>query len=113
VIERDGVLGVSMDVIMLQEGFVRGVSVPTESLERAVDQMEHVVKLAGGSIRHVGLGTDLDGGYGFEQTPSDLNRYRDLQRLIGIMQRRGFPDSDIEAVFFGNWMRFFEETLPA
>jgi membrane dipeptidase len=113
VIERDGVLGVSMDVIMLQDGFVRGVSVPTETLERAVDQIEHVIKLSGGSIKHVGLGTDLDGGYGFEQTPSDLNRYRDLQQLVGIMQRRGFTDSDIEAVFYGNWMRFFGEALPA
>ncbi len=112
VIERDGVLGVSMDVIMLQNGFVRGQTAPTETLERAVDQIEHVRNLSKGSIRHVGIGTDLDGGYGFEQTPADLNRYRDLQKLTLIMQRRGFSDSDIQAVFYGNWMRFFGEALP-
>ncbi len=111
VIERDGVLGVSMDVIMLQDGFVRGQTKPVATLERAVDQIEHVCQLAG-SIRHVGLGSDLDGGYGCEQTPADLNRYRDLQTLAAIMQRRGFPPPDIEAFFHGNWLRFFGQVLP-
>ncbi len=32
------------------------------------------------------------------QTPADLNRYRDLQKMVGIMQRRGFSETDIEAV---------------
>lgn len=112
IIERDGVLGVSMDVIMLEDGFVRGQSVPQATLERAVDQVEYVRELSGGTIRHVGLGTDLDGGYGCEQTPADLNRYRDLQKLVGIMERRGFSRQDIEAVFYGNWLRFFAESLP-
>jgi membrane dipeptidase len=111
IIERDGVLGVSMDVIMLQEGYVRGVTPPKESLERAVDQIEYVRNL-GGSIRHIGIGSDLDGGYGNEQTPIDLRRYRDLQKMVEIMQRRGFSDDDIQAVFYGNWLRFFSEVLP-
>jgi len=113
VIERDGVLGVSMDVIMLQEGYVRGVSPNTETLQRAVDQMEHVIQLAHGSVRNIAIGTDLDGGYGCEQTPADLNRYCDLQKLVQIMKGRGFPDDDIKAIFHGNWLRFFSETLPA
>jgi membrane dipeptidase len=112
IIERDGVLGVSMDVIMLQDGFVRGQSVPQATLERAVDQIEYIRELAKGSMRYVGLGTDLDGGYGCEQTPADLNRYRDIQKLVGMMERRGFSRQDIEAVFSGNWLRFFSESLP-
>ena len=111
VIERDGVLGVSMDVIMLQDGFVRGLTKPIATLERAVDQIDHVCQLSG-SILHVGLGSDLDGGYGCEQTPADLNRYRDLQTLVAIMQRRGFPQPDVQAFFHGNWLRFFNQALP-
>jgi membrane dipeptidase len=111
VIERDGVLGVSMDVIMLQNGYVRGRSTPTATLERAVDQMDHIRALSGGSVRHIGLGTDLDGGYGNEQTPADLNRYRDIQSLVEIMERRSYSPAEIEHVFFGNWMRFFGEVL--
>jgi membrane dipeptidase len=113
VIERSGVLGVSMDVVMLEDGFVYGQSTPTATLERAVDQMEYVRDLAQGSIQNIGLGTDLDGGYGFEQTPADLNRYRDLQKLTTIMERRGFSPQDIEAIFHGNWIRFFSEALPS
>ncbi len=112
IIERNGVLGVSMDAIMLEDGFVRGRGIPTVTLERAIDQIEYVRSLSGGSLNHVGLGTDLDGGYGSEQTPADLDRYRDLQKLVGLMQRRGFSDDEIEAVFHGNWLRFFGEILP-
>lgn len=112
VIERDGVLGVAFDVIMLQPGFVRGQSVPEVSLDRAVKQIEYVQKLAGGSLRSIGLGTDLDGGYGYEQTPLDLNRYRDLQNLVERLQNRGFSVAEIEALFHGNWLRFFSEVLP-
>jgi membrane dipeptidase len=112
VIERDGVLGVSLDVIMLQDGFVRGKTKPTATLERAVDQIDYVCQLAG-SMRHVGIGSDLDGGYGNEQTPADLNRYRDIQSFTQIMQRRGYPNADIASFFHGNWLRFFSEVLPA
>lgn len=113
VIRRDGVLGVALDVIMLQDGFVRGGAAPTATLLRAVEHVEHVRELAGGSVRNIGIGTDLDGGYGNEQTPSDLNRYRDVQRLVQIMQQRDFSDQEIQAIFHGNWLRFFSEVLPA
>lgn len=111
VIERQGVLGVSMDVIMLQEGYVRGVTPPVVTLERAVDQIRYVADLAG-SIDCVGIGSDLDGAYGNEQTPVGLSRYRDLLKIEDIMLRRGFTPEDVEAVFFGNWFRFFMRILP-
>lgn len=112
VIERDGVLGLALDVIMLQPGFVRGQSVPEVSLERAADQLDYVRQLSGGSVRHLGLGTDLDGAYGYEQTPADLNRYRDVQGLADCLQRRGYSAEEIQAIFWGNWLRFFREVLP-
>lgn len=112
VIERGGVLGVALDIIMLQDGYVRGVSKNEVTLERAVDQIEHVRKLANGSLANVGIGTDLDGGYGCEQTPTDLNRYRDVQKLVPMMLARGFSEEEIESVFYGNWMKFFSRVLP-
>lgn len=111
-IERDGVLGVAFDVIMLQPDFIRGVSLPTVTLDRAIEQIEHVADLAGGTLRHVGLGTDLDGGYGNEQTPVDLRRYRDLCDLENRLRQRGYQDVDIASIFHGNWCRFFRESLP-
>ncbi len=111
VIERDGVLGVALDAIMLQPGWVRGTTKPTITLERVVDNIEHVCQLAG-NCKHSGIGSDLDGGFGFEQTPADLNTIADLQRLPELMARRKFSDADIAAVLHGNWLRFFGEALP-
>lgn len=112
VIDRDGVLGMACDAIMLQEGWVRGVTKPEVTLERVVDNIDHICQLAG-TCRNVGIGTDLDGGYGYEQTPADLNTIADLQRLPDMLSRRGYAPRDIAAILHGNWVRFFEGVLPA
>ena len=112
VIERDGVIGMAFDIIMLQHGYVRGVSKREVLIERAVDNIDIVCQMAG-NVRHVGIGSDLDGGYGVEQTPADLNKIRDLQRLTDLLGHRGYSDTDISAIMHGNWIRFFSEALPA
>lgn len=111
VIERDGVLGMSLDAIMLQDGFVRGSGKPTVTLEAVANNIDHICQLAG-NARNVGIGSDLDGGYGTEQTPADLNTIADLQKLPNLLSRRGYPPADIEGVMHGNWLRFFSDTLP-
>jgi membrane dipeptidase len=112
VIERGGVIGMSCDVIMLQNGYVRGVTPPSESLARLVDNIDIVCQMSG-NVKHVGIGSDLDGGYGNEQTPVDLNRISDLQRLQAMLSERGYSTADIEAIMHGNWIRFFGEVLAA
>ncbi len=111
VVGRGGVVGVAFDAIMLQPGWVRGVSRPEVLIDRAVDHVDRVCQLAG-DARHVGVGSDLDGGYGTEQTPADLDTVADLQRLPELLDKRGYPAADIEAVMHGNWVRFFSEVLP-
>ena len=62
----------------------------------------------------MGLGTDLDGCFGNEQTPADLNRYTDLPtRMLEGLSKRGYPDNDMAAIMHGNWLRFFSDVLPA
>jgi membrane dipeptidase len=111
VIQRDGVIGVAFDVIMLQEGYVRGVTPPTETMEAAARNIDHICQLAG-DTRHVAIGSDLDGGYGNEQTPVDLKQISDLQKLVPLLEKRGYSGMDIAAIFHGNWIRFFSEVLP-
>jgi membrane dipeptidase len=110
IIERDGVIGIAFDAIMLQPGLVRGITEPTVTLERAVDNIDLICQMAG-NARHIGIGSDLDGGYGYEQTPADLKRIRDLQGLANILRRRGYAEEDVAAIFHGNWLRFFCEVL--
>lgn len=113
VIDRDGVIGIAFDVIMLQDGYVRGLTPPQMTIQRAVDNIDVICQLAG-NVRNVGIGTDLDGGFGNEQTPTDLNRYTDLTRILPpLLEKRGYTAADIALIMHGNWMRFFGEALPS
>lgn len=111
VIERDGVLGMALDAIMLQPGWVRGQSRAEVTLDRVAENIDHICQMAGGA-RNVGIGSDLDGGFGGDQTPADLDTIADLQKLPDLLRMRGYPEADIRAILHGNFLRFFGEALP-
>lgn len=111
-IARGAMIGAALDAWMLYPNWVRGQTTPQViGLEAVADHIDHVCQLAG-NARHSGIGSDLDGGFGCEQTPRDLNTIADLQKLAGILVARGYSDADINGVFHGNWLRFFENALP-
>ena len=110
--ERDAVIGVALDAWMLLPGWQRGKSRPEEvGLTALADHIDHLCQLAG-TVRHAAIGTDLDGGFGNEQTPCDLRRYRDLWQLADILSQRGYSPDDVQQIFHGNWLRYFSENLP-
>jgi membrane dipeptidase len=105
-IERGAVLGAALDAWMMIPGWVRGSTTPQQSglmLEVICDHMDHICQLAG-NARHVGIGTDLDGGYGTEQTPQDLDTIADVARIAGMLEKRGYSQTDIEGVMSGNFL---------
>jgi membrane dipeptidase len=107
-IERDAVLGVALDAIMMVSGWAHLQSRPEDfdlRLEKLVEHIDHLCQLAG-NARHVGVGTDLDGGFGTEQTPLDLKSIADVQKLGSLLAARGYQPSDIEAIFSGNFIGF-------
>ena len=111
IVERDGVIGAALDAWMLYPNWVRGETSPQVlSLSAVADHIDHVCQLAG-NCSHAAIGSDLDGGYGTEQTPRDLNTIADLQKLEGLLADRGYAETDIAAIFHGNWMRFFGRVL--
>jgi membrane dipeptidase len=107
--ERGGVIGVALDAWMLYPGWVRGETQPeVVGLEALARQIDHICVLAG-NAEHVAVGSDLDGGFGTEQTPHDLQTYRDLQRLPELLRPRGYREEDVAAVMHGNWLRLFRQ----
>ncbi len=113
IIERDGVLGMAMDVWMLEPGWIKGTSSNDGiTLSHVVDHIDHICQLAGNAL-HVGIGSDLDGGFGREQSPADLDTIADLQHLIPLLETRGYAAADIEAIMHGNWLRLLHRELPA
>ena len=111
-VDRQAVIGVALDAWMLYPGWEMGqTSREVVGLDALAGHVDHVCQIAG-DCRHVGIGSDLDGGFGAEQTPRDVDSIADLQKLAGILSARGYRDEDIDAVFHGNWLRFFGRHLP-
>jgi membrane dipeptidase len=54
----------------------------------------------------VGIGSDLDGGFGKEQCPSDLETIADLQNIPSLLRKRGYSEDDIENIMHKNWIQF-------
>ena len=110
--ERDGVIGVSFDAWMLAKGWVRGKSDTKDlPLTAVADHIDHICQLTG-SLNHVALGTDIDGGFGNEQTPREINRFTDVQSLASELTGRNYSSVDIDRIFHGNWLKFFGRHLP-
>jgi len=108
IFERDGVIGSAFDLFMLVPGWTSGQSNESATIDTVVDHIDYVCQLAGNS-RHAAIGTDLDGGYGREQSPSDLDTIIDLQKIPALLAKRGYSDSDIAAVMHGNWLRLLRQ----
>lgn len=110
-IERGAVIGGAFDAWMLKPGWVRGKSTPEKEgvfIATVIDHIDHVCQLAGNSL-HSGIGTDLDGGYGKEQCPTDLDTIADLQKIPSILKKRGYSENDIENIMWKNWVRLLEK----
>jgi membrane dipeptidase len=107
-IERNAVIGGAFDAWMIVPGWIRGESTPKKmncTLEKWADHIDHICQLAGNAM-HVGIGSDLDGAFGKEQCPSDIDTIADLQSIPSLLNRRGYTETDIANVLHGNWLRF-------
>lgn len=108
---RDAVIGVAFDVWMVAPNWKRGVSkhadVPKSDLNGLADHVDHVCQLLG-TVKHTGIGTDLDGGFGTEQTPSDLDTISDLNEFVTILRHRGYSEDDLNAICHRNFLELLE-----
>ena len=111
-IDRKAVVGMALDAWMMAPNWIRGMSTPRAlgvTLHTMIDNIDHICQLAG-NADHVGIGTDLDGGFGTEQCPYDLDTIADLQKVPKMLQQRGYSPENIENIMFKNFIRFLERT---
>ncbi len=109
-IERGAVIGMAFDAWMIVPAWVRGKTEPVTAganMEKIIDHLDHICQIAG-NANHVGIGSDLDGGFGREQSPYDLETIADLQKVTDILQKRGYSAKDIEGIMHRNWISFLE-----
>jgi membrane dipeptidase len=111
---RGGVIGAALDGWMMVPNWIRQQTTPESAglkLDKLVEHIDHVCQVVG-NARHSGIGSDLDGGFGREQTPSDLDTIADLQRVPSLLRARGYTDEDVRAIAHGNFLRFLGKALP-
>lgn len=110
-IERNAVIGGMLDCWAMDIRFIDTVSDPWQlniRLENLVDHWDHICQIAGNS-NHIAIGSDLDGIFGTEQSPWDLNSIADLQKYQSILLKRGYKQEDVENIFHKNWLRFLRK----
>ena len=110
-ISRGAVIGGALDAWMMVPNWERGKSQPEVmhcNLEVMVNHLDHICQLAGNAL-HIGIGSDLDGAFGREQSPYDLDSITDLQKIVPILAKRGYSETDIQNVMHGNWLRFLRK----
>jgi membrane dipeptidase len=110
-IERDAVIGGMLDCWAMDIRFIDTVSDPWQlniKLENLIDHWDHICQLAGNS-HHIAIGSDLDGIFGTEQSPWDMNSIADLQKYMALLLKRGYTQTDVENIFHNNWLRFLRK----
>ena len=108
--QRNAVIGIALDVWMVAPNWIRGKTthrVPGGDLSGLADHVDHICQLLG-STQNIGIGTDLDGGFGTEQSPCDLDTIADISKLFDILGDRGYSQSDLRGIASGNFIRFLK-----
>lgn len=111
-VSRGAVIGGVMDTWMMVPNWVKGTSTPQSmncTLETLIDHMDHICQVAG-NADHIGIGSDLDGAFGREQSPADVETIADISKIPSLLQKRGYNESDINKVMHGNWLRFLKNS---
>jgi len=107
-VDRGAVIGAALDAWMMVPNWTRFKSTPKEmncNLEVMIDHVDHICQVAGNAL-HVGIGSDLDGAFGREQCPYDLETIADLQKVPHLLRKRGYTDEDVRNMMHDNWLRF-------
>ncbi len=110
-IERDGIMGVLPFNLFLKPDWRRSDDPNLITLETVAAHIDYICQLAG-DARHVGIGSDFDGGFGRDAVPVGIDSVADLKKLGTTLTERGYLPEDVELILHGNWQRHLERTLP-
>jgi membrane dipeptidase len=103
--DAGGVIGIALFNAFLDARWRDDPSVPVAMADQVRAHAEHVAALAGWGA--VGIGSDLDGGLGLEETPIELDTVADLARVGDAV-----PPAARDAVLAGNWITLLRRALP-
>ena len=100
--KRGGVIGV-----VLYGPFVTYNNESPANIDDLVEHIEHICELTN-SRKHVGLGSDMDGGFSADKLIEGVRRPRDFTAITDALAARGWSDTDLAAFAGKNWLSFWE-----
>ncbi len=112
IVERDGVIGIVVYNRFLKADWDKAALKDGVTLADVVKHIKHMCDLAG-NARHVGIGTDFDGGFGVESAPREIDTVADLGKVGDALAAASFSDQDIANILGLNWIRLLRHGLPA
>lgn len=101
--ERDGVIGAVLFNAFLRAGWRKGQDKGLVTLDDLVAHIDHICQTIG-DARHVGIGSDLDGGFGAADIPSPLDSIADLPLIAGALREKGYDEDDVAGIMGLNWV---------
>ncbi len=107
--ERGGVIGIVPYNAFLRRdwsGYKHDVT-----LDHVVRMIDHVCQVTG-SADHVGIGSDYDGGLGWEDIPRELDSVCDHFKIGDELLARGFSETHVAKIMRENWLRVLRDVLP-
>jgi membrane dipeptidase len=105
VAERKGVIGLVLYNAFLEPGWRQDHSLVVSLEKHLRRQAEYMAGLAG--WQSIGIGSDLDGGFGLEESPLEIDTEADLYKLGAVL-----PPEVRAAVLSSNWLDFLRRALP-
>ena len=105
VAERNGVIGLVLYNGFLEPRWKQDKSISVTLDEHLRRQANYIAGLCGWN--HVGIGSDLDGGFGLDASPVEIETVADLEKAGAVV-----PSEVREAVLSTNWLNFLRASLP-
>jgi len=109
--ERDGAIGIIPYNLFLVAGWQSGDPKDAATMDTVIAAIDTVCQITG-SARHVGIGSDFDGGFGSEAAPLGFETVADLWEIGPALGTRGYAPEDISAILSGNMLRILRAGLP-
>jgi membrane dipeptidase len=103
--ERAGVIGLVLYNGFLEPSWKGNRSISVTLNEQLRRHANHVARVCGWS--YLGIGSDLDGGFGLEESPSEIDTVADLHKVGSVV-----PAEVRGAVLGTNWLNFLRSSLP-
>jgi membrane dipeptidase len=101
--ERGGVIGTVLYNRFLRANHRQGDRKELVTLDHVVAHIDQICQVLG-DARHVGLGTDMDGGFGADDIPAELDSAADLPLIATRLRNAGYDQKDVSHIMGQNWL---------